>query len=90
MQYIAPEVLKHKYSESCDMWSIGVVMFVLIFGYPPFAPDAKDTTFQQQDATIYRKIEKGFDPRVKKEWGANFPAQIPVSDACKDLIAKVR
>jgi serine/threonine kinase 38 len=39
--YIAPEVFKRNgYTKTCDWWSLGVIMFEMLIGYPPFCSDS--------------------------------------------------
>ncbi|KAK3748438.1 hypothetical protein QZH41_017310, partial [Actinostola sp. cb2023] len=50
--YMAPEVIDDLgYSQQCDIWSIGVIMFTLLTGRPPFMAESEDK--------LYEMIKKG-------------------------------
>ncbi|KAM6462783.1 serine/threonine-protein kinase 33 isoform 3-T4 [Liasis olivaceus] len=45
--YMAPEVISaHDYSQQCDVWSIGVIMYMLLSGEPPFMASSEEKLFE--------------------------------------------
>jgi serine/threonine protein kinase len=59
--YMSPEVIKGCYDRSCDLWSIGVVTYILLTGYPPFNGS--------NDSEIYASIMRGNLVFESKVWG---------------------
>jgi calcium-dependent protein kinase len=71
--YVSPEVLEGHYDKSCDIWSVGVIVYIMLCGYPPF--NAKNENL------LFRKI-KCCDFEFKDEDWKN------ISDEAKDFIMK--
>lgn len=70
--YVAPELLKNiPHDERADLWSVGVVLYVLLCGYPPFLEE-------EQDA-LFAKIRTGEWEFFAEDWD-------DISDAAKNLI----
>ena len=69
--YIAPEVLSRNYTELCDLWSCGVIMYILLTGRPPF------NGINEEE--IMKKIKEGEYDMSRYPWGV-------ISDDAKDLI----
>eukprot|EP00903_Cladosiphon_okamuranus_P009815 g9329.t1 len=72
--YIAPEVLGRNYTKACDLWSIGVIAYILLCGYPPF--------YGKTDKDIFASVRRGEYDFPGPEWDT-------VSDAAKEFIGKL-
>jgi len=81
--YVAPEIVeKQTYTYHCDMWSFGVISFVMLFGFPPFHSRTGE------DDDIYELIKQGFQAETKPGYGPWFPAKQEISESAKDLITR--
>ncbi|CAM9277638.1 unnamed protein product, partial [Ascophyllum nodosum] len=73
--YVAPEILRAEpYGTSVDMWSIGVIIYILLGGYPPF--------HDENQTRLFRKIKAGNFKFHDEYWGS-------VSSDAKDLIRRL-
>ena len=72
--YIAPEVLKNGYNEKCDLWSCGVILYILLCGSPPF--------YGKNEKEIFRKILDGNFTFRHKIWNK-------ISTEAKNLVLKL-
>lgn len=46
LSYVAPEVLMKSYTSQCDLWSLGVIVFILLVGYMPFSGSKESATVE--------------------------------------------
>ena len=86
MQYIYFNTFIGPYSHQADCWSVGVILFVMLFGFPPFYADPLSKNEIKQ---IYDKICQGFKPKIAKGYGAWFPEKFKISPNARAFIAKL-
>jgi len=72
--YVAPEVLRRSYGKESDVWSCGVILYILLSGVPPFWATTENGIF---DAVLKGEYDLTADP-----WGS-------ISEGAKDLISKM-
>ncbi|KAJ6827650.1 calcium-dependent protein kinase 2-like [Iris pallida] len=72
--YVAPEVLKRKYGKEIDVWSAGVILYILLSGVPPFWAETEKGIF---DAILEGEIDFESSP-----WPS-------ISESAKDLVRRM-
>ncbi|KAI3994004.1 hypothetical protein MKX01_003017 [Papaver californicum] len=72
--YIAPEVLKRRYGPEVDIWSIGVMLYILLCGVPPF--------WAESEHGIFNAILRGHIDFTSDPWPS-------ISPMAKDLVRKM-
>ncbi|XP_024390810.1 calcium-dependent protein kinase 2 [Physcomitrium patens] len=72
--YVAPEVLRRNYGPEADVWSAGVIVYILLCGVPPFWAETEQGIF---DAVLRGHIDFVSDPWPK------------ISSGAKDLVRKM-
>jgi len=73
--YVAPEVLKQRsYTKAVDVWSIGVIAYILLCGYPPF--------YEENDQKLFEQI-------LKADYEFDSPYWDEISDAAKSFIRQL-
>ena len=54
--YMAPEIFNsQRYNEKCDMWSLGVILFCMLTGQPPFHGNTDNEIIEKVKAGVYPK-----------------------------------
>ncbi|RWR80342.1 calcium-dependent protein kinase 10-like protein [Cinnamomum micranthum f. kanehirae] len=72
--YVAPEVLRKRYGPECDVWSAGVIIYILLCGVPPFWAETEQGIFEQ---VLHGDLDFLSDP-----WPS-------ISESAKDLVRKM-
>ena len=74
LYYMAPEVILGDYNEKCDVWSCGVILYIMLSGNPPF--------YDNNEEKLKKKI-------INIEYNFNLPIFSKVSEDAKDLIRQI-
>lgn len=94
--YIAPEVLKKKYNEKCDLWSCGVILYILLCGNPPFTGRTDELLFEsiklglvQFNGVEWKSVSNEAKIFIKKLLKVNPEERLSAQQALQDPWIKI-
>ncbi|CAA2995314.1 calcium-dependent kinase 20-like [Olea europaea subsp. europaea] len=84
--YVAPEVLKNHYGQECDVWSAGVIIYILLSGVPPFLDVEPLFSFMrfgsETEQGVFGQVLRGELDFVSEPWPS-------ISNSAKDLVRRM-
>uniref|UniRef100_A0A8D3DNH9 CaM kinase-like vesicle-associated protein n=1 Tax=Scophthalmus maximus TaxID=52904 RepID=A0A8D3DNH9_SCOMX len=82
-EYLAPEVVaRHRYGRPVDCWAVGVIMFILLSGNPPFYDETEEENTDLHNRIIFCRIVAG-------EFEFDSPHWDDISPAAKELVCRL-
>ncbi|TRY84754.1 hypothetical protein DNTS_027439 [Danionella cerebrum] len=82
-EYLAPEVVgRQRYGCPVDCWALGVIMYILLSGNPPFYDETDDDDYENHDKNLFRKILAG-------DYEFDSPYWDEISDSAKNLVSRL-
>uniref|UniRef100_A0A8C5BIU5 CaM kinase-like vesicle-associated b n=1 Tax=Gadus morhua TaxID=8049 RepID=A0A8C5BIU5_GADMO len=82
-EYLAPEVVgRQRYGQPVDCWAMGVIMYILLSGNPPFYDETDEEDYENHDKNLFRKILAG-------DYEFDSPYWDDISDSAKSLVARL-
>ncbi|KAI5612323.1 caM kinase-like vesicle-associated protein isoform X2 [Silurus asotus] len=82
-EYLAPEVVaRHRYGRPVDCWAIGVIMYMLLSGNPPFYDETEEENTDMHNRIIFCRIVAG-------DYEFDAPYWDDISPAAKDLVCRL-
>ncbi|KAI7853689.1 kinase-like domain-containing protein [Circinella umbellata] len=73
--YVAPETFERAYGKECDLWSLGVILYICLCGFSPFGDDLAPPSLKEQ-------IKKGLFEFTEPYWNS-------IAPEAKDLVKKL-
>nr|XP_057939850.1 caM kinase-like vesicle-associated protein isoform X1 [Doryrhamphus excisus] len=82
-EYLAPEVVaRHRYGRPVDCWAVGVIMFILLSGNPPFYDETEEENTDLHNRIIFCRIVAG-------DFEFDSPYWDDISPAAKQLVCRL-